>query len=472
MCSINTPANEPAAALSDLASMPSERLRREITELAAHINAATCNWLLLVGELDRREGWAEWDCRSCVHWLSYRCGMSPTAARDQVRVARLLEDLPEIRAAFARGELCYPQVRALTRIATAETEDALVMIARYATAAQLERIVRAYRGVLRDHGDPASERRYLRCDYDEDGSVLIRARLPAEEGALVMAALEAGRDSLRQGRGARSAEGTGGSDSAETTHIGDSMGAEVERDGGDEAPAERTAVSNADALMLMAQTLLSSGAAERSAADSYQVLVHVDAATLTHDDDGPCQLEQGTALHPETARRLACDASLVRIIERDGRPLSVGRKTRIVPPALRRALKSRDPMCRFPGCGQRRFLHAHHVDHWTHGGRTDLANLVQLCSHHHRLLHEGGYRIERGAHGALRFRRPDGRLVPTAPARQVGQREELEHRNCRQGLDLTDKTCVPEIFDYRFDLHAVVDDLAETDPRLALSASS
>lgn len=467
MCSTETSTTKPAAALSDLPSMPSERLQREITELAAHINAATCNWLLLVGEFDRREGWAELDCRSCVHWLSYRCGLSPTAARDQVRVARLLDDLPEIRASFARGELCYSQVRALTRIATAETEEGLVMIARYATAAQLERIVRAYRGVLRDQVDPSGERRYLRCDYDEDGSVLIRARLPAEEGALVMAALEAGRDALREGRAAGPAEVTGGSDSAETTHIGDTQRAEVERDDADEAPGERPAASNADAIVLMAQTLLSAGAAERAAADSYQVLVHVDAATLAQDDDGPCQLEQGTALHPETARRLACDASLVRILERDGRPLSIGRKTRAVPPALRRALNSRDPMCRFPGCGQRRFLHAHHIDHWARGGRTDLANLVQLCSHHHRLLHEGGYGIERGAQGALHFRRPDGRLVPNAPARHVGQREELEHRNRRRGLDLTDETCVPEIVDDRFDLHAVVDDLAETDHRLA-----
>jgi Domain of unknown function (DUF222)/HNH endonuclease len=476
MCSTLHPEIEKADHAGELGTMPLERLEREITELAAHINAATCNWLSLVGEFDRREGWAEWDCASCVHWLSYRCGLSPTAARDQVRVARLLQGLPAIRAAFGRGELSYSQVRALTRVATAETEGDLIAIARYATAAQLERIVRAYRGVLRDHLD-TYERRYLRCHHDEDGSLLIRARLPAEEGALVMAALEAGRGALREGR-ASSADGAGattaadgghdgattdGSDSAEATHIGDGGGAG--RVDGDDAPGESPRVSNADALVLMAQTLLSSGAAERATADSYQVVVHVDAATLAHDDDGPCQLEQGTALHPETARRLACDASLVRILERDGRPLSVGRKTRAVPAALRRALKSRDPSCRFPGCDRRRFLHAHHLDHWARGGRTDLSNLVHLCSQHHRLLHEGGYRIERGSQSALRFRRPDGRLVPTAPARPSGEQTEVRRRNGDRGLNVTHETCVPEIYGDRLDLHWVVDELIESDRR-------
>ena len=407
MCSHHDIASETTEPVPELAAIPLERLEREITELAAHINAATCHWLLLVGEFDRREGWAAWGCRSCVHWLSYRCGRSPSAAREQVRVARRLEALPATRASFGAGELCFSQVRALTRIATEETERDLIMVARHATAAQLDVVVRAYRGVLGYElgaSQPEHERRYVRCDHDNDGGLLVQARLPAEEGAVLLAALEAGRDSIRAGRIApagqsggdaadqgaadgETAPGPGGA-SAEATHIGDSRVEAGGRSDRSEAAGTRTAVSNADALMLMAETLLSSGAAE-PAGDGYQVVVHVDAATLAHDDGGPCQLEHGSALHPETARRLACDSSLVRILERDGRPLSVGRKTRSVPSALRRALKARDPVCRFPGCPQRRFLHAHHVDHWARGGRTDLSNLVQLCSHHHRLVHEG-----------------------------------------------------------------------------------
>jgi hypothetical protein len=175
-------------------------------------------------------------------------------------------------------------------------------------------------------------------------------------------------------------------------------------------------------------------------------VVHVDAAALAGDDDGACQLEHGTALHPETARRLGCDASLVRIVERDGRPLSVGRRTRSVSPALRRALKSRDPICRFPGCDRRRFLHAHHLDHWASGGRTDLSNLVRLCSHHHRLVHEGGYRIERSSGWAALPppRRPAAagraaapqRRRPAAAARQPRPRPRA-HRRDRRAADLS-----------------------------------
>jgi Domain of unknown function (DUF222)/HNH endonuclease len=502
MCSltIDETTTETPADASELGTLPVERLEREITRLAAHVNAATCRWLLLVAEFDRREGWAGWGCRSCAQWLSYRCGLSPAAAREQLRVARSLGGLPEIAAAFGRGELCYSQVRALTRVATAETEGQLVMIARHASAAQLERIVRGFRWVVGyELGRPGHESRYVRCDRDDDGSLLLRARLPAEEGALVLAALEAGRDALRDSRAGsasdeathsgdrhgpdggdeprapghweareRGADAGAGSASDETTHIGDRHGP----DGDDEprAPGERASVSNADALVLMAQTLLSSGPADRAPADGYQVVVHVDAAALAGDEDGDgdggCRLEDGGALHPETARRLGCDAALVRILERDGRPLSIGRKTRSVPPALRRALQSRDPLCRFPGCDRRRFLHAHHLDHWARGGRTELTNLVRLCSHHHRLVHEGGYRVERSSRGGLRFRRPDGQPVPAAPPRPAGDPAELQRGNRDRGLELTDQTCVPSVYPDKLDLHWVVAGLADADGRL------
>jgi hypothetical protein len=182
--------------------------------------------------------------------------------------------------------------------------------------------------------------------------------------------------------------------------------------------SEGAAPTNAEALVLMAETLLASGPAERSAADSYQVVVHVDADSLGAAD-GAGQLDDGSPLHPETARRLACDASVVRILERDGRPLSVGRRTRTVPPALRRALQSRDRCCRFPGCTQRRFLHAHHIDHWAHGGPTELDNLVHLCRFHHRLVHEGGYTLERSGRRASL---PPARRAPPPPSPRAPRR--------------------------------------------------
>lgn len=223
-----------------------------------------------------------------------------------------------------------------------------------------------------------------------------------------------------------------------------SSGVSANEDVSAETSSEYQAVSNADALLLMADTLLGSGALARSGGERYQVVVHVDASTLGDgSEDGPCHLEDGSALHPETTRRLACDASVVRILERDGRPLSVGRKSRSVPPALRRALQSRDRGCRFPGCCERRFVDAHHIEHWAQGGPTNLSNLVQLCRHHHRLLHEGGYRIQRTSRRGLVFRRPDGRRLPARPPTGRGDPREPARGNRRRGLRITPETCVP-----------------------------
>src|SRR5215218_2731800 len=170
-----------------------DRLAEEITELASHIHAATCRWLGLVAEFDRRGGWFDWGCRSCAQWVSWRCGIAPVAAREHVRVARRLAHLPLIRAAFAEGRLSYSQVRALTRVEKVEKEEELLSLARHATAAQLERLVRAYRGVVArvrsaETGGPA---RHVTWSHADDGSLLLRARLPAEDGAVVLAALEA-----------------------------------------------------------------------------------------------------------------------------------------------------------------------------------------------------------------------------------------------------------------------------------------
>ena len=158
---------------------------------------------------------------------------------------------------------------------------------------------------------------------------------------------------------------------------------------------------------------------------SYQVVVHVDESVLSHDDDGSCELDEGSALAPETARRLACDASVVRN----------GGKTRTIPPAMRRALRSRDRGCRFPGCENRRFLDAHHVHHWARGGPTQMGNLLLLCRHHHRLVHEGGYRVDR--HG--RFYHPSGRRLPAVPSLPRGSPLELLER--LESLRIDGTTC-------------------------------
>jgi hypothetical protein len=168
------------------------------------------------------------------------------------------------------------------------------------------------------------------------------------------------------------------------------------------------------------------------------VVVHVDADTLAGDDGGGCALDDEAAVAPETARRLACDASVVTMSERNGRLLSVGRKTRSIPPALRRALLARDGRCRFPGCDNRLCVDGHHIEHWVRGGATNLDNLLLLCRRHHRLVHEGGYSVDQEG----RFYDPWGQRVPPVPNAPPGDAEQLlRHDHART---IGPRTCASE----------------------------
>jgi len=171
-------------------------------------------------------------------------------------------------------------------------------------------------------------------------------------------------------------------------------------------------------------------------------MVHVEAATLEGAEPlGRCELAGGPWLPSETARRYACDASVVAITERDGEPLGVGRKTRTITPALRRALAARDGGCRFPGCTNDRFTDGHHIVHWAAGGPTNLGNLTSLCRHHHRLVHEGGFGVHVGANG-ITFTRPDGTVIPDAPLTQAAPGSDLGSINRATGLAIDPDTCL------------------------------
>jgi len=413
MCSGGLIAEERGEASSSL-----ESLEREICELAAHIAVATCRWLELVAEFDDRRGWAEWGVKSCAHWLSWRCSIAPGAARERVRVAHRLQQLPMIREAFSRGELSYCKVRALSRAATPATEAGLLEIARHATGAQLEKLMRCYSGALSatlGAARRAQERRYVRWGWEDDGSLRLEARLPADDGAVVL-------------NGLRASEEARGDELASTEPM----------------LASPAGAARADALVAMARSAIDQSPPGAAGADRCELVVHVDVETLAADEVRErCHLADGPALAPETVRRLGCDAGVVGIVERDGRPLSVGRRTRTVPPALRRALRSRDGGCRFPGCTHERFLHAHHIQHWARGGPTSLENLVQLCSYHHRLVHEGGFRVESSGRGLVRFRRPNGREVVAVPERRRARGPGLDEQNRRRGIAVDASTCRP-----------------------------
>jgi hypothetical protein len=300
---------------------------------------------------------------------------------------------------MADGELTYSKVRVLTRVATPELEEDLVEMARQATAAQLERIARAYgRAMNTEDAHRIFERRYLSYEWERDGSLSIRGSLTAEDGALLLRALEVGREAIR----------------------------ETFADGGSaEPPIERREPINADALVLMAEGILAKGPDGRPTGERAQVIVHVDGCALTGNQTGPrrCEVEDGAPIAPETARRLACDASQVTVIDTEKGPRTVSRRARTVPAHMRRQLSARDNGCRFPGCTHRRWVDNHHVQHWAKGGETVPENLVQLCRRHHRLVHEGGFTVERTRDDEFVFRNPYGLVLDASPP--------LSHR-CRQ----------------------------------------
>jgi len=473
-----------------------ERLGDRIAELASRIQAATYELLVLIRDFDTRGAWSGF--ASCAVWLSWRTGLAPGAAREHVRVAQALAGLPKLSDAMRRGRISYSKVRAVTRVATPETEQTLLDVALAGTAAHVERVVRAWRrtdrAAERDEDRQRQADRTLRTWVDEDGMVVVRGRLTPEAGSAFRRALEAA--VAADGGAAVAADGgaaAGAGGAQRTDAVDEAVG--VERTLGQR---------QADALGRLAECALAGGLDRGTAGDRYQVVLHVDAETLVEDaaadgqeldaggadvhhdlpagtrrmpteaprraatlsnDDGKggavaeCEhaatasagcsdgrhvpagtrrpvlraaagcpgphAAQGQAalaedggirVGQETARRIACDSATVTMRHgADGGVLDVGRRTRTVSPALRRALAARDGQCRFPGCAARR-CDAHHIEHWADGGETALSNLVLLCRRHHRAVHEEGFRLQVDAGGALTFLRPDGRPLPEAPA--------------------------------------------------------
>ena len=425
-----------------------ERLGDDIAELAARIQAATYELLVMIRAFDEREGWSGF--KSCAHWLNWRTGLALGAAREKVRVARALGDLPLLSEAMQRGRISYSKVRAMTRVATPANENRLLDFPLCAPASYVERLARAWQRVdlQAEAADEQRrhERRNLTTWVDDDGMVVIRGRLSPEVGAVVRRALEAAGDRLRT----------------------------------DIAPEEAAETSfgrrQADALGLVAESALAADLDRGTAGDRYQVVLHVEAETLRTDTpecaprvsaetvceqathpaavDGALDVSAETSPRPaapaglpdedtaadavtsslrtgghaaledadglrvptETARRMACDAgAVVMHHSADGAILDVGRKARTIPPALRRALQARDSQCRFPGCNARR-CDAHHVRHWADGGATRLDNLVLLCRRHHRAVHEEGFTVRMSSSGDADFCWPDGRPFPDVAA--------------------------------------------------------
>jgi hypothetical protein len=423
----------------DFSTVSTPDLADEITTLAGHLNAANGRFLALLGEFDRRCGWAEWGVKSCAHWLNWKCGLDLGAAREKVRVARALERLPSMAGAMAEGRISYAKVRAMTRVADAGNESELLSIALCGTASHVEEVVRGYRRALdaEELSREAIQQRdqSLWFHTEPDGSLSIRGRVPAEVGALFVRALEAALDSLP---------------------IPKDVSAETSAD-----DLHRSRTRRVEALAVLAESFLANGPKDLSGSDRNQLVVHVDAATLTQGHAGRCELEHGPSLASETARRLACDCSVVRILENTrGEPLDVGRKTRTIPPGIRRALNARDRGCRFPGCSFKRYVDGHHVKHWVEGGETKFSNLVTLCRFHHRLVHEGQVEIRTLDDGAFRFMKPDGQCYDS-PLPEPTDCRTILVAHAAAGLRITPTTAITRWTGEALDLGLAVEVLMQ-----------
>jgi hypothetical protein len=384
------------------------QLALEITSGAVRLAAATAAWLRLVAEFDRREGWHAVGVLSCAHWLAWQCGMSPGAAREHVRVARALTTLPRLTTAFTEGRLSYSKVRALTRVAEPDTEESLLEFALAATASQTERLVRQWRRA--DAADTAtlSLKRQFEHWWDDDGMLVLRVRLEPDQGAHLLTAI----DSLAERAARRDRAEARRRAAADTPVTVGTAGDVPTGDGAQEddqvaLARERTTARRCAALVQLAEAAVD---LDRRPGDPprREVVVHVDAAVLADDTAaGRAHIEGGPSLHPSQVRRMLCGASVVSMLERGREVLAVGRARRLATRAQRRALIRRDGGCARPGCPEARIehLHAHHMRHWTHGGPTDLSNLVLLCDADHGLVHDRD----------LIMTRRDGRLIVTAP---------------------------------------------------------
>ena len=450
------------------------KLGERIAELAARINSAEARMMTLIAEFDRRGGWKDGGYSSCAEWLAWRTGIKIGTARERVRTARALEELPQTADALKHGTISYAKVRALTRVATPEREAELLEFARAGSAAKLERTVRMLKKLSRDAELTAEQARRRSRAFsvfvDGDGMYVVKGRLEPEVGAVLMRAVEAASDALfRREADARDGAGSGRGAAREAGDVrpepkqrradavgllaeralaagfgavpGHDTGRSIENDVASETPSvddgetsrngegrtpshgeERTSSHGEERTSSHGDPLTPPRVGSGTRAERYQVMVHCDAATLAAEGEPGRSDLDGIRVSAETSRRMACDAAVVAMVHaKDGSMLNVGRRTRTIPPHIRRALEERDRGCRFPGCGCR-FTEAHHVKHWADGGETSLRNTLLLCRRHHRAVHEGRVKVSVNGDGTVLFFTPKGRMLVDAPTRPKAAR--------------------------------------------------
>jgi hypothetical protein len=338
------------------------------------ISRAQRRLFALIVEVERRGAWRHDGARDLAHWLGMRYGISSWKAHRWIAAAHSLSALPRVSEAFSRGQLGIDKVVELTRFATADTEaDLLRWAGGVSCGAIRHKGDLAVRAAVEEVVEADRARRVSWWYFDEGRRFGLEAELPAAQGALVAQALERVANTIP-----------------------------VMPDEDDEVYAD---ARRADALVALCSARIATDPDQ----DRATVVIHAQADTLATGSGG-CQIANGPVIHPETAKRLLCNARVQTVVEdAAGNVVDVGRLSREPSAWMVRQIRHRDRECRFPGCGSRRFTQAHHIVWWSKGGRTDLVNLVLICSFHHKLVHEYGWGVKRDVtDGTTRWFRPDG----------------------------------------------------------------
>ncbi|HJR46221.1 MAG TPA: DUF222 domain-containing protein [Actinomycetota bacterium] len=349
---------------------------------------------------------------SHVNWFAWAAGVKPSSARARVKAAARLQALPKIKAAFGAGEISFDKAETISKIATEDTEEALLEMAKDGLAAQMQQVagalVRATAGAA-GATDQAHQDRALTYYFTDEGGFRLRAQLGAEDGAIVAEAIKAAAEQLHE---------------QHKTFADQDVSEKRLADHGDTWPQRE-----ADALVALSESFLATGLGSRTGSERHEIVIHVDEAALAGELAGTAETESGVGMSPEAVTRIACDCSFRILLERDKIELNLSRKRRTVSPGLRRAIVARDCHCQFPGCTARVYVDCHHVEHWVRdGGETKPENLVLLCRRHHRLLHEGRYSMTFDGKVAT-FYREDGSVVERAPTyRAINEVELAEAR--------------------------------------------
>jgi len=409
--------------------------------LAGEENANLCRQLELLVRFDEIEGWRDHGAKNCAQWMNSYLQVDFRTAWERLRVGKKLADLPIIRNFFKNGKLGWSKIRILTRVANATNEEMLAHASLDSSVSDVQRICQEFR--WNDDVPETSEslkaelqwkRRSLSWHQLADGSTQIRIVLPPERAANFLHAIEQCEEILYEESMANEIKND--SSHREDSQLNNNCIHESIIDS-DITPSQR----RADAAVLMAERSIAYNGEHASPADRYQVVMNIDVDSLsvhsnqTSSDDqvatehGQSKRQSVPIRNPmiegvgsvpvETARQVACDCSFTQLVSGNGEPISVGRKQRMWPASMRRAILTRDRHCQFPGCPSHRFLQIHHIHHWADGGVTSIENGVCLCQHHHQLIHTGKYKIERIGELATEgaddggYRENKGRLLPT-----------------------------------------------------------